>query len=119
MEATAREHPRRTETRLALGAAGVTVLLWSSAFVALRAAGRALPRPADARPAERRSDRARWAAARSRGGPAAALGVAARRALRPALVRHLQRLAGGGRAARRRRNRGDAREHRTDPDRPA
>jgi drug/metabolite transporter (DMT)-like permease len=42
MEATVEQPGRMTESRLALGAAAVTVLLWSSAFVALRAAGREL-----------------------------------------------------------------------------
>ena len=76
--------------------------------------GRAFARPAPHRkphPGRDRRDPARAVPRTPR--------PARHRAVRPALVRHLQRRPERGRAARGCRHRGDAREHRPAPDRPA
>ena len=104
----------------ALVAALGTVVLWSSAFVGIRSAGRSLSPEALALGRLLVSSVALGAFAAVRRERLPARRDLARIALlRRALARRLQHRPERGRAARRRRHGGDAREHRADPDRVA
>src|SRR4051794_21742739 len=105
--------PRGRADAPAVAAALVTVVAWASAFVGIRAAGEHIAaRPTDAGAALVRRRRPRVRRARAAGAPAAAQRPGAAGRGRPAVVRRLQRAPERGRAAGRRRDRGDAGQRR-------
>ena len=100
--------------RLAIGAALVTVVLWASAFVGIRAVAVDLTPGSIASVDFGRSDLARPTRRRPGVGPAHPPRAGADRRVRARLVRGLQPRAQRGRAERRRGHRLDARQHRPD-----